>query len=237
MKKLLLVFVFFSGYSFSGVPVVDSANLSQNVMDYVATVAEFTEQATRWEEKIKQYQNQLNTMTDQLAAQTGVRNMTKLVSDIQSIHKNISEFKMPSADIIMSKGDSFIDSKTAEYMRTNLVYDRCTQRNIKLKNLCKTEQLTSATAQVQIETVQKELSEYLKELTSLQDQAKSSVDAKESMDINNMAQANLAQLNLIKTKLEIAKINFDIAQTVREEQAKQIQAERNRNIDSIFSKY
>ena len=237
MKKSLLVLIFFSSYSFSGVPVIDNANLSQSVMDYVATVAEFTEQAARWEETIKQYQNQLNTMTDQLAAQTGIRDMTKIFSDLQSIHKNISEFKMPNAETIISKGEEFIDRKTAEYMRTNLVYDRCKQRNIRLRNLCKTEQLTSATAQVQIEAVQNELSEYLKELGRVQDKARSSIDAKESLDINNMAQVNLAKINLIKTKLEISKMNFEIAQKLREEQERQIQSERNRNIDGIFPNY
>lgn len=59
----------FGGLSAAGFPVFDGANLANNQMSHMATIA-------KWVESIAQLKNQINHLKDQISLQTEIRNWT-----------------------------------------------------------------------------------------------------------------------------------------------------------------
>lgn len=238
MKKFIRIigflFVSHCGNSYSGIPVADGANLGQNVIDYVATIAEFTEQASRWAETAQHYKNELSTMSQQLQAETGIRDISLLMSDVKSIHSNISKFKLPTTKSILEGGADFLDSEAKNIFNDNVYYNRCQQRNIKIKNLCLANQLNVAKTLSDVGVIRDELTRYLEDIERLQRKAARSASIKESADIANAGAAKAAELEVIKGKLEIIRTNYELTIALQEEQEKQMQSEQANNISAIF---
>lgn len=233
-KLALVIMISYCGQAYSGVPVIDGANLNVGVIDYVATAAEFAETASRWKSTVEQYKQELSTLSDQLASQTGVRDISALISDVKSIHSNISTFEVPTAEYIVSQGEGLLNSKAQQYFGGNVYYNRCQQRNIKIQNLCKSNQINIAKTMAEVDEIKEELVSYLEDIRILQSKSARSGSIKESADIANASAAKAAELELIKSKLEIVKNNYQITKAMAEEQEKQMRSEQAHNGKAVF---
>lgn len=95
-KKLLSVLVLssFSFGAFAGIPVIDGANLTQNVLDVIEAVTQTAQQLNQYEMQMDQYQNQLQN-TKNLAsfewndAQSTMTNLQNLTDTLNSYKQKL----------------------------------------------------------------------------------------------------------------------------------------------------
>lgn len=139
MKKLLLsvsvaAVVALAGLGYtgpakaSGIPVIDAANMTQNLMNHVEDIAKFVEQ-------IEQLKAQLTQMQQQYEALTGTRNLGDILNnpafqdylpaDWQNVYKSLQ-----------NGGYSGLTGTAAAIRDANRLFDTCAAKQGEAKTLC-----------------------------------------------------------------------------------------------------
>lgn len=121
----------------SGIPVIDAANMTQNLMNHVEDVAKFVEQ-------IEQLKAQLTQMQQQYDALTGTRNLGDILNnpafkdylpaDWQNVYKSLQ-----------NGGYSGLTGTAAAIRDANRLFDTCAAKQGQDKTLC--ERASSKAAQ------------------------------------------------------------------------------------------
>lgn len=112
----------------SGIPVIDAANMTQNLMNHVEDVAKFVEQ-------IEQLKAQLTQMQQQYDALTGTRNLGDILNnpafkdylpaDWQNVYKSLQ-----------NGGYSGLTGTAAAIRNANRLFDTCAAKQGEAKTLC-----------------------------------------------------------------------------------------------------
>jgi hypothetical protein len=207
MKKILILIMlsYTSSIFASGIPTVDLGSIVQLQL-------EAAEQAKRWTETVKQYKDQLNTQRDTLAAQTGVRDIADLVKESSSYFKDAQELQkwINNPKKILELG---FDSLNADLKKIYKSYG--------LDNLCSSEQNSTNSfvarerkncegqivlmtlRQQQADNNLKAIDERVKTINKIAKKMAQSKDQKESLDLNNAMNTQLALLQADKLKMDI----------------------------------
>lgn len=217
-----------STLSASGIPVVDGAQISQSQINHIEDVLKqaktWAEEAKRWADTAAHYKEQLNAYARQLASQTGIRDVSSYLEDVKELYGSVNKLGMSITDAIEMTKDIKGFSK-ADFIRNFMdIIDNHYEYN-PCKAIAETEKakrnacmITYAEPMQDME-VYSEMSEnmdkHLKNLNKLSKKLEKSKDIKESSDLNNQIQSQVALMNAQKIQFD----TYKDTRKLRQEQA------------------
>lgn len=244
MKKLVLSSVIaftLANFVFaSGIPVVDAAANQQMAMQNAKQIAEWAKEATRWVDTVSHYQKQLQAYADELQAKTGIKDSISTLKDFKQIYadfgrayENIQDFK----DKVLSDPEAFIKGKIGETYSKYMIFDRCQYiSDAHRKNICLMEMLTAAAEIQSTEEKSEQLSNISKVIQEIDEKIKKSKDIKESQDLANALNLQVAKVQLIQTSLQNEHYRYEAERRARKDQARQKVEQDLNNYTSDFYK-
>lgn len=228
-KTLLVTSLIFTSLNFangSGIPVVDAVANTQMQMQNTKQIAEWAKEATRWTDTVAHYKKQLQAYADELKAQTGVKDSISTLQDFKQIYsdfgrayENIQDFN----DKILSDPEAFIKDKIKETYSKYMIFDKCQYiTDAHRKNICLTDMLTTVAEIQNTQEQVKSLSNVGKVIQEIETKMKQSKDIKESQDLANALNTQVAKIQLIQTNLQNEHYRYEAERRAREEQANQL---------------
>ena len=207
MKKIVLsAFITMSLLNASGIPVVDAVANAQAMAQNVKTVAEYAEQAKRWVDTANHYQSQLKAYNDQLVSQTGVRNSVLFIQDINDFNKFSKSYSKDFLSLDNSmNSNSPIGTKAKELFAKYNLYNDCEVNHLtsKEQEICKGKMERKVRDIAAYQEYSNNLDGISNNIDGLTKKLATSKDIKESQDINNAIQLQIAQLEITKTQVEL----------------------------------
>ena len=229
-KKSIFIFVslfILPSLTFSaGIPVVDVAANEQMATQNAKEIAEWAKEASRWTETVAHYQKQIQAYKDELLSKTGVRDSVTFLKDIKQIYSDFAEagqnIQSFYNDVLRDPQD-FLSDKGDEIFGKYTSFDRCnysfmTQNE---KNICKMNLITYA---AQVETynqASKQMDTISQTLEKLQDKLVNSKDIKESTDVGNAIQLEVAKIQMVKNQVDLANASYENQRKIKEDMAMQ----------------
>lgn len=215
MKKLIFGSLVAISVSFNasagGIPVFDGVANSTSLQQWV-------EKLQQWQQTVAHYRQQIDVANDQLNTLRGIKghiknfNINALIKDINSI------------DSLMPNYDSIVNGKwntQAEALSKKLGIDkRCSKRDEKLNNICKSENMNLASNYIATEKVNEQVNVITKKIGELAVKVASSQDIKTTTDINNQIALYNGQLETLDRKLSIAQKQYELNRDLIDKQRK-----------------
>ena len=222
---LILTSLLLPNLSFSaGIPVVDATANQQMATQNAKQIAEWTKEASRWTETISHYQKQIQAYKDELLSKIGVRDSVSFIKDIKQIYsdfaeagKNIQSFYN---DVLRDPQD-FLSDKGLEILGKYTSFDRCNFDFLSQseKNICKMNLITYA---AQVETynqASKQMDTITETILKLQEKLTQSKDIKESTDVGNAIQLEVAKIQMVKNQVDLANSSYENQRRIQQDMA------------------
>ena len=208
MKKKILSSLFLSfSLSFgAGIPVIDAVSNAQQMVSHIETVAEWAKEAQRWIETAQHYKSQIESYQNELMTKTGIRDSVGFLKDLN----RLQEYSKMYGDDYLKLGEallnenSMIGRQSRQLFDKYNVFDRCGNltkewQKESCQNVLIREVATISTVKGTAELVDKSQ----KILEDLSKKASNSQDIKESQDIANAINIEIAQLQATQMKLDM----------------------------------
>ncbi|RXK13231.1 hypothetical protein CP965_05375 [Halarcobacter mediterraneus] len=208
MKKIGLSILLSSSLLFSsGIPVVDAVANAQSLAQNIQEIATWAEEASRWIETTTHYADQIQAYEDQLLSQTEIRDSVQFIKDIRDFSnfaKNYNGSYMNLTTDVLS-GNSIIAIKARSLFDRYNIFDDCEENYYTSveKNICKNKMTRRVQEIAVYQEANTSLGSITDDLNSLANKLANSTDIKESQDINNAIQMKMAQVEVIKTQIEL----------------------------------
>lgn len=187
------------------------------------SVAEYAKQAERWTQEVQHYKSQLEAYKNQLLSQTGVRNSVQFAKDIESFYN----FSKSSKDFLSLNGNTS-SAAQALYNKYNLFEDcKVNYFNSDEKRICENKIKRRVEEIAVYQEYAKTLDTVGTNIKNLSNKLINSQDIKESQDIQNAIQLQVAQLELTKTQLELMNAQGQRLDQIESKQSKQIMYKRS----------
>ena len=241
MKKYLISAVLSTQLLFSsGIPTVDVLAIAQSLGQNIKEIAEWAEYAERWSETASHYSKQLTAYEKELVSKTGIRDSVQFMKDLDRLKKYSESYGDDYLDLAkaMANPKSRVGNQARNLFEKYNVFDRCENQIYKdwEKENCKMKLQREVT---QIATVQESnimVAKTAENLEALTKKAANTQDIKDSQDIANAINIEMAQLQVVSMKMDMLE-KQNIAQEKAEEEQKQRQFESTLNKHSDFSKF
>lgn len=182
----------------TGVPVVDVMGNTQELQHWLVKVKQ-------WGETVKHYQSEIQAYKDQLAAQTGLRDVMGLVNQGNSLKNDLLNLQKQGISL-----SELLVSDNAPSGALNSLYDKykafdvCNEKQaVGYSYVCKQETVNKAYAIEQTTEVQGKISQTLNDISTLSNRVANAKDSKESMDLANSIQLKTVRLNTLTTQWEM----------------------------------
>lgn len=206
-RTIFLIFLVANLVFASGIPVVDGANLAQNIQQNIKQALEWVKEANRWIETTKHYSSQLDAYSKQLASQSGVRDVSSFLKDIKSVYDeaqklgvNLQDLQDMTKDIDKNKLSSKLKNLMAKFFEYNYCDNFVEPTN---KRICENNRIGQVQDIAYYQSEQEAMSEYAKNISNLAKKLKNSKDIKESADLNNAIQTQVALMQAEKIKIDL----------------------------------
>ncbi|AWI35161.1 type IV secretion system protein [Helicobacter apodemus] len=228
-KKSIFVFTSLLIPSFllsASIPVVDTAANAQMATQNAKQIAEWAREATRWTDTVSHYQKQIQAYQSELLSKTGMRDSVSFLRDIKQIY---SDFSKAGENIqsfynnVLRDPQEFLSKKGSEIFGRYTSFDRCNFDFMSQseKNICKMNLITYA---AQVETynqASKQMDTISATLKKLQDKLVNAKDIKESTDIGNAIQLEVAKIQIVKNQIDLANASYENQRKIQENIAMQ----------------
>jgi type IV secretion system protein VirB5 len=227
MNKIVASMLISSSLVFgSGIPVVDGLANSQMATQNIKQIAEWVETAQRWSNTATHFQSQLTAYQDQLMSATQIRNSVQFVKDITEFYNFAKNYK----DDYLKLGTDILNSNTILGIRANdlfdkyNVFDECNTNyfTTQEKNICKNKMVRRVHEVAVYQEYSNSLGVMTDNLTDLSNKLANSQDIKESQDIGNAIQLQVAQIDLTRTQVELMNAQNARLDKIEEKQKEQL---------------
>lgn len=240
MKKYLISAVLSTQLLFSsGIPTVDVLAIAQSLGQNIKEIAEWAEYAERWSETASHYSNQLTAYEKELVSKTGIRDSIQFMKDLERLKKYSESYGDDYLDLAkaMANPKSRVGNQARNLFEKYNVFDRCENQIYKdwEKENCKMKLQREVT---QIATVQESnmmVSKTAENLEALTKKAANTQDIKDSQDIANAINIEMAQLQVVSMKMDMLEKQNVAQEKAEEEQKKRKQAMLRVNGQGDFS--
>ncbi|OCS15118.1 type IV secretion system protein [Campylobacter fetus subsp. venerealis] len=214
----------------SGIPVVDAAANAQMTMQNAKQAAEWVKEATRWSDTVSHYQKQISAYKDELLSKTGVRDSVSFLSDVKEIYSDFATSGQNINDFyndVLRDPSGFLSDKGKDIFNKYTSFDRCNYKWMSeaKKRQCQLDLITYAAQIEQYNQTSNQMSDISKNLQKLQTKLQQSKDIKESTDIGNAINLEVAKLQVVKGQMDLANANYETQRRIKEDQAIQDYAE------------
>ena len=233
-KKFLFSLMTLAGLVQPGwavMPVYDAPLSAQNH-------THFLENLHQWNEKVKQFHEEIRTAKSQLRAVTGARNVASALEELNSLKSSVKalEEEITNPTDLLEGGLSSLDPATRQIIKKYDLDRDCKKSQGKLKSLCEAQLKNELGNVTQQQQSAREFTKIVQKLAQLSEDARKSKDLKTSQDIANqiaattgLLQAQEAQERRIK---EVYSRNLDLIERRRQDQME----EEGRKIDAKVKK-
>ncbi len=225
IKKIFISTVLSNTLLFSGgIPVIDAVANAQAIAQNIKTVAEWAKEAQRWADTINHYKTQLTAYENELLSKTGIRNSVDFMKDLNRLKQYSKAYGDDYLDLAqaLSNPNSRVGNLARALFDKYNVFDRCENKKSWEKQSCENKLKREVTQIAVIKETNKMVDQSSKNLEKLSKSISSSQDIKESQDIANAINMELAQLQVVNMKMEM----FN-KQNEAQERAEIEQIERN----------
>ena len=224
MKKYLISAVLSTQLLFSsGIPTVDVLAIAQSLAQNIKEIAEWKETAERWSDTASHYSSQLTAYENELMSKTGIRDSVGFVKDLNRLQQYAKVYGDDYLDLAkaMANPSSNIGNLSRSLFQKYNVFDRCENQIYKdwEKENCKMKLQREVT---QIATVQESnimVAKTAENLEALTKKAANTQDIKDSQDIANAINIEMAQLQVVSMKMDMLE-KQNVAQEKAEEEQK-----------------
>lgn len=213
IKKILFItltslFLSSNSLNASGIPVVDAAANAQMTTQNLKQIAEWAKEAKRWVDTTTHYSAQLNAYAKQLATQSGVRDVTSFLEEAKDVYDEAKKVGTTLGELkdFKNSGKDSISSKVKKLMDKFFEYDYCkdiVDVDKTTQNIC----YQKRSANIEDIVFYKERSDtigmYSKNINKLAKKLQKSKDIKESSDLNNAIQAQVALMQAEKIQIDL----------------------------------
>ena len=225
MKKYLISAVLSTQLLFSsGIPTVDVLAIAQSLWQNIKEIAEWAEYAERWSETASHYSNQLTAYEKELVSKTGIRDSVQFMKDLDRLKKYSESYGDDYLDLAkaMANPKSRVGNQARNLFEKYNVFDRCENQIYKdwEKENCKMKLQREVT---QIATVQESnimVAKTAENLEALTKKAANTQDIKDSQDIANAINMEMAQMQIIQMKIDMMEKNNQAMARAEEEEKK-----------------
>ena len=225
MKKFVLSLAVALNLAASGIPVYDGAAFGQRQTEFFEQVKTWLEEADRWVRTTQHYKNQIDAYAKELATKTGIRDAVAFVEELKDIYAQAKSLKGSIMGISGAYGnESELSPKEKELMDKFLKYDYCDDKLIEKdqQTICRQKrQDTFKEVQFYIERSE-DISDHVSTINKLSKKLKNSKDIKESVDIGNAIQTQVALLEAEKTQIEIYQLTRQRQKDALKEQEREL---------------
>ena len=240
MKKYLISAVLSTQLLFSsGIPTVDVLAIAQTLAQNIKEIAEWKETAERWSDTASHYSSQLTAYENELMSKTGIRDSVGFVKDLNRLQQYAKVYGDDYLDLAkaMANPSSNIGNLSRSLFQKYNVFDRCENQIYKdwEKENCKMKLQREVT---QIATVQESnimVAKTAENLEALTKKAANTQDIKDSQDIANAINIEMAQLQVVSMKMDMLEKQNIAQEKAEEEQKKRKQAMLRVNGQGDFS--
>jgi len=228
LKSLLAVsFTAITGNALAVIPVTDAASIAQTANEYVTT-------ATRWTEQVKQFETDYKNQVQQLAAQTGITDISSLISNTQDLVGNLDDIQsaLSNPQAILNQGYNSLTPKLQAIYKSYGVDNVCQQTVEREQKTCQGQIIIDVLRQQRNNEAFAEVKSHYQKIQDIANRMKAAKTQKESTDYQNAIQVELAMMQADKTKLDIQRDNDIQADSLAQ---KQKRSEKNDIIDKDLS--
>ena len=241
MKKYLISAILSTNLMLAGgIPVIDGAAISQSLAQNIKEIKEWAEEAKRWGETASHYSNQLTAYEKELVSKTGIRDSVQFMKDLDRLKKYSESYGDDYLDLAkaMANPKSRVGNQARNLFEKYNVFDRCENQIYKdwEKENCKMKLQREVTQIATVQETKKMVDTSAENLEKLSQRVSSSQDIKDSQDIANAINMEMAQMQIIQMKIDMMEKNNQAMARAEEEQ-KQRQFESTLNKHSDFSKF
>ena len=181
------------------------------VFDPVQTakaVAEYAKKAQRWAKEINHYKSQLKAYEKELLSATKIRDSVQFMKDINEFNKFTKNYSVDFLDLkddILGNPKSQVGQYAKQLFDKYQVFDDCNEEymNDNQKKICKNEMLRNVQEVATYQAYKDNLSSVSTKLGDLSQKLANSKDIKESQDIQNAINMEMAQLQVAKAQVEL----------------------------------
>lgn len=212
MKKYLISAILSTNLMFaSGIPTIDIASIVQNLAQDIKEIAEWKEQADRWIDTTKHYSEQLTAYQNELATKTGVRDAVGFVKDLNKVQEYAKAYGDDYLDIAKAMANP--NSRLGHFMRHLYakynVFDECQNETYKnwQKEACEGKLQREVQQIAYVETTKGLVDKSSENLDKLSKRISASNDIKESQDIENAINMEMAQMQVIQMRMDMMEKN------------------------------
>ncbi|WP_210532026.1 type IV secretion system protein [Pantoea ananatis] len=181
----------------AGIPVALDADPMRDI--------QWAKEAQDWIKTAEFYKDSMQNYQQQLASQTGLRDVVGLVNQAKGLKNDIMDLQKQGISLndLLSSGNApsgALDSLYSKYKD----FDVCGVQSVAAyATACKQETINKAWMIEQTNDVQETVSSTLDDISSLTDRVANAKDAKESQDLANSINLKSIQLNTITNQWEM----------------------------------
>ena len=184
-------------------PVYDAPLSAQNH-------THFLENLHQWNEKVKQYQEEIKTAKSQLKAITGTRDVANALDELNSLKNSVKQLEeeIINPNGLLEGGLSNLDSKTRSIIKKYDLDRDCRADKGNFRKLCEARLKNELGNVTQQQRSAKEFTKIVQKLAELSKAAKHSKDLKTTQDIANQIAATTGLLQAQEAQERRIKDNY-----------------------------
>ncbi|RBQ27653.1 type IV secretion system protein [Arcobacter sp. CECT 9188] len=231
MKKYLISAILSTNLIFgAGIPVIDAVGNAQALTQNIKEIAEWAEEAKRWADTAIHYKSQLTAYENELLSKTGIRDAVSFVKDLDRLKKYAESYGDDYLDLAkaMANPNSRVGNQARNLFEKYNVFDRCENEIYKSweKENCKMKLQREVTQIATVQESNKMVDMTSKNLEELSKKISNTQDIKESQDIANAINMELAQLQVVSMKM-------DMMEKQNQAEARAEDEQKKRNFNSL----
>lgn len=237
IKKTLLSITLSSTLLFSsGIPVVDVVSNAQALAQNIKEIAEWGKELERWVDTTKHYSSQLTAYENELLSKTGIRDSVSFVKDLNKLQEYSKAYGDDYLDLAkaMANPNSRIGNLSKSLFNKYNVFDRCENQIYKdwEKENCKMKLQREVTQIATVQETKKMVDTSAENLEKLSKRVSSSQDIKESQDIGNAINIEIAGMKIVEMKMDMLERNSQaMARAEEEQKQRHFESKMGKHID------
>ncbi|WP_201522931.1 type IV secretion system protein [Aliarcobacter butzleri] len=233
IKKTLLSITLSSTLLFSsGIPVVDVVSNAQTLAQNIKEIAEWGKELERWVDTTKHYSSQLTAYENELLSKTGIRDSVSFVKDLNKLQEYSKVYGDDYLElgVALTNKNSVIGRKANQLFDKYNIFDECKNEIYKdwEKEACQNKLTREVETIATVQETKKIVDKSSQNLENLSKKVSNTQDIKESQDIANAINMEIAQMQIVQMKMDmLEKQNEALSKAELERDKKNLASTKN----------
>lgn len=217
-----------------GIPVVDGVHITTDVKNQIQSWAL---EAERFSERVQQFKTDYENQVKQLSSMTGVRDIAGFLNEAKSVLEQVKDLDkwIGNSQEILSNGKDILSGELRKIFDSYKLTHLCEKGgNLVERKHCEGEIILDVIKQTQNKKKLKTVNQRIKKINQIAKRMETSKDVKETQDLSNAMQTQIALLQSDKMLMDIEKNADELNQRLLDKQKKDEQMKNQKNITQPF---